>query len=95
VKLFNDPKLNCHGAQFIFTTHDANLLNLDILRRDQIWFAEKDREGASSLYPLSEFSVRSDYNIERGYLQGRFGAIPFLNESFVKDLEKLGCEQNG
>jgi AAA15 family ATPase/GTPase len=95
VRLFNDPKLNCRGAQFIFTTHDANLLSLDILRRDQIWFAEKDREGASSLYPLSEFSVRSDYNIQRGYLQGRFGAIPFLNESFVKDLERLGCEQNG
>jgi AAA15 family ATPase/GTPase len=95
VKLFNDPKLNCNGAQFIFTTHDANLLNLDILRRDQIWFAEKDREGASSLYPLSEFGIRSEYNIQRGYLQGRFGAIPFLNESFVKDLEKLGCEQNG
>jgi AAA15 family ATPase/GTPase len=92
VRLFNDPKANCNDAQFIFTTHEANLLNFDILRRDQIWFTEKDNEGATSLYPLSDFSIRSDYNIAKGYLQGRFGAIPFLNDSFLKDIERLACE---
>jgi hypothetical protein len=92
VRLFNDPKVNCNGAQFIFTTHEANLLDLDILRRDQIWFTEKDKEGATSLYPLSDFSVRSDYNVARGYLQGRFGAIPFLNDSLLKEIERLACE---
>jgi uncharacterized protein len=92
VKIFNDPKVNCHGAQFIFTTHDANLLSLEVLRRDQIWFTEKNREGATSLYPLTDFSVRNDYNIARGYLQGRFGAIPFFNEALFAELKGMPCE---
>jgi AAA15 family ATPase/GTPase len=54
------------------------LLDLDLMRRDGIWFAEKDKEGATHLYSLADFKVRNDLRIEKGYLQGRFGAIPFL-----------------
>ena len=71
--------------QFVFTTHDTNLLDLDLLRRDEIWFVEKDQNGASSLYSLAEFKVRDDLKIEKGYLNGRFGAIPFIG-----DLSRIG-----
>jgi AAA15 family ATPase/GTPase len=64
--------------QLIFTTHDTNLLDLDMLRWDEIWFVEKDKGGASNIYPLAEFKVRPDLNIEKGYLNGRFGALPFI-----------------
>ena len=65
-------------SQLIFTTHETTLLDLDLLRRDGIWFAEKDDKGASQLYSLTDFKVRKDLQIEKGYLHGRFGAIPFL-----------------
>ncbi|WP_020476391.1 AAA family ATPase [Zavarzinella formosa] len=82
VSLFNNPARNPHNAQLIFTTHDTNLLGTTIgdpaLRRDQVWLAEKDLEGASIVYPLTDFTPRKEENLERGYLQGRYGAIPFL-----------------
>ena len=66
-------------GQLIFTTHDAGLLDGDIFRNDEIWFAEKDRETQNThLYTLDEFKPRTDLNLEKGYLNGRFGAIPFL-----------------
>jgi AAA15 family ATPase/GTPase len=65
-------------SQLIFTTHESTLLDLDLMRRDGIWFVEKDKEGATHLHSLADFKVRSDLNIEKGYLTGRFGAIPFL-----------------
>ena len=66
-------------GQLIFTTHDAGLLDGDIFRNDEIWFAEKDRETQDThLYTLDEFKPRTDLNLEKGYLNGRFGAIPFL-----------------
>ena len=66
-------------GQLIFTTHDAGLLDGKIFRNDEIWFAEKDRETQSTnLYTLDEFKPRADLDIEKGYLNGRFGAIPFL-----------------
>jgi len=66
-------------GQLIFTTHESNLLDLDIFRQDEIWFVEKDRKtGGSQLYSLSEFKPRYDLDIRKGYLKGRFGAIPFL-----------------
>lgn len=70
----------CEGEhrQIIVTTHESNLLDLDLLRRDEIWFVEKDKEGATKLYSLSEFKVRKDLEIRKHYLQGRFGAVPFL-----------------
>lgn len=64
--------------QLIFTTHEENLLDLDLLRRDEIWFIEKDYYGASHMYSLEEFQPRYDKDIRKGYLQGRFGAIPVL-----------------
>jgi uncharacterized protein len=84
LRLFNGPKHNPKGAQLIFTTHDTNLLGNVLgepaLRRDQIWFTEKDQTGATKLYPLTDFHPRKEENLERGYLQGRYGAVPFLGE---------------
>jgi energy-coupling factor transporter ATP-binding protein EcfA2 len=76
VSLFNDPETNPQNAQLIFNTHDTNLLDTRILRRDQIWFTEKDEKGATHLYPLTDFRARKHENLERGYLQGRYGAVP-------------------
>jgi uncharacterized protein len=66
-------------GQLIFTTHESNLLDLDIFRQDEIWFAEKDKTtGGTQLYSLSDFKPRYDLDIRKGYLKGRFGAIPFM-----------------
>jgi uncharacterized protein len=70
-------------GQLIFTTHESNLLDQSMLRRDEIWFAEK-HEGATKLYPMSDFDIRLDLDIRKGYLNGRFGAVPFLGN--LKDL---------
>ena len=79
IKFFNDPEINKGNAQLIFNTHDTNLLSLNLFRRDQIWFAEKNSEkGTTDLYPLDDFSVRKAENIQKGYLNGRYGAIPRL-----------------
>jgi AAA15 family ATPase/GTPase len=64
--------------QLIVTTHESNLLDLDLFRRDEIWFAEKDHTGTSHLYSLADFNIRKDLEIRKHYFQGRFGAIPFL-----------------
>ena len=71
---------SCEGGQrqIIVTTHESNLLDLDLLRRDEIWFAEKNQSGATQLYSMTDFNVRKDLEISKHYLQGRFGAIPFL-----------------
>jgi hypothetical protein len=82
LKLFNDPRTNANNAQLVCTTHDTALLGTmagpTSLRRDQIWLTEKDDEGATRLYPVTDFKPRKAENLERGYLQGRYGAIPFL-----------------
>lgn len=78
VRLFNDPEQNRNNAQLVFVIQDTNLLDNQLLRRDQIWFVEKDRQGASYLYSLAEFKVRNDATYEKDYIQGRYGAIPFL-----------------
>lgn len=72
------------NGQLVFTSHESNLLDLDIFRQDEIWFTEKNTSGATNMYPLSEFHPRYDLNIRKGYLAGRFGAIPFLGN--LKDL---------
>lgn len=77
IQLFCDPSINKNGAQIIVTTHDTNLLKSKFLRRDQIWFCEKDIEGSSHLFALSEFRMRQNNNFESDYLDGRYGAIPF------------------
>ena len=75
-RIVNDKNMK---GQLIFTTHDAGLLDGKVFRNDEIWFAEKDRETQSThLYTLDEFKPRADLDLEKGYLNGRFGAIPFL-----------------
>lgn len=80
LKLFASPNTNSAGAQFIFSTHDTNLLSCAAIRRDEIWFAEKTAEGRTCIYPLSDFQTRKSDNLEKGYLQGRFGAVPFFGD---------------
>lgn len=75
--LFSSPVTNPKGAQMVATTHDINLLQSSMLRRDQVWFTEKDDEGATHLYPLTDIQTRKGDNIRKGYRQGRFGAIPY------------------
>jgi uncharacterized protein len=78
VSLFHSVESNPLGAQLIFTTHDTALLDTELFRRDQIWLTEKDDHQATRLYPLTDFSPRKGEAIERGYLAGRYGGIPFL-----------------
>jgi AAA15 family ATPase/GTPase len=86
VELFNSP--SNLAAQFIFATHDTNLLSPQLLRRDQICFVEKDKQGASHFYSLADFKgVRNDASYEKDYIAGRYGAIPFLGD-FQTLLEK-------
>lgn len=89
IKIFESPDQNKNRAQLIFNTHDTallgNLLPHPSLRRDQIWFVEKDEEGATKLYPLTDFKPRNLENLERGYLQGRYGAVPFIELTEVSE----------
>lgn len=80
VRLFNSSSTNPRGAQLIFNTHDTTLLRESGFRRDQLWFTEKDEMGATHLYPLTDFKPKANENLERGYLQGRYGAIPILGD---------------
>ena len=70
--------------QLIFTTHDSNLLDEDLLRRDEIWFLEKNKHGESDLYSLTEFKPRNDLKLNKGYLQGRFGGIPYIKSALTE-----------
>lgn len=81
VKLFHSKKYNPNNAQLLFSTHDTSLLNSELVRRDQVWFAEKNKFGESSYYSIADFKgIRSDIPIEKWYLSGRFGAIPVLSD---------------
>ncbi len=78
VKMFHDPELNKNGAQLIFVTHETSLLDQEIFRRDQVWFCEKENN-ATELFSLADFSVRKGAeNVEKFYLSGRYGAVPYL-----------------
>ena len=85
IKLFSSEKTNQHHAQLLFTTHDANLLSSHLLRRDQIWFTEKDKAESTDLYSLMHIVLpdgtkpRGDGNLERNYIKGRYGAVPYLS----------------
>ena len=80
IDLFRNRNFNANSAQLIVTTHETPLLSLDTFRRDQIYFTEKNaKTGVTDLYSLDEFSVRKKENIEKGYLLGRYGAIPYPN----------------
>lgn len=87
VEMFNQANDNPRHAQLIFTTHDTNLLSADLFRRDQIWFTEKDPTESTDLYPLlrahersdsMKHAPRSDSNYQRNYINGKYGAIPYL-----------------
>ncbi|MFI9009662.1 ATP/GTP-binding protein [Actinosynnema sp. NPDC053489] len=94
VALFNDPESNRGYGQLVFTTHDATLLHPpladEVLDRDEVWFVEKDREGASRLYPLSDFKPRREDNLERRYLAGQYGAVPHVYEEHFKTAVRDG-----
>jgi AAA15 family ATPase/GTPase len=79
VSLFNSAEHNPHNAQLIFNTHNTSLLNSDLFRRDQIWFVEKDRIGVSKLFSLSDFTARKGENFGNNYVNGKYGAVPYLN----------------
>ena len=82
IRTFLDPSCNPNGAQLVFTAHNPCLLENGLLRRDQIWFTEKDEKGATTLYPLSDFSPRKDERIATDYLVGRYSAIPVVPACF-------------
>lgn len=80
LSLFLNEETNPNGAQIVATTHDTNILCSGLLRRDQVWFAEKDSSGATNVYPLTDIKTRNTDNLEKGYLQGRFGAVPYFGD---------------
>lgn len=90
ITLFNSQETNPRNAQLIFATHDTNLLSSRFFRRDQLWFTEKNRYGATDLYSLAEFQVRNDASYDKDYVTGRYGAIPFL--SGLPDLFTDACD---
>lgn len=82
VRCFQSREANPNGAQLLFTAHNSYLLSRGILRRDQVWFAEKDG-GATRLYPLTDYEPRKGEALEQGYLAGRYGAVPVVPECFA------------
>lgn len=76
LRLFCSRETNQNGAQLLATTHNTTLMTSDVLRRDQLWFAEKSKDGNTEIYPLTDFRTRKDDNVELGYRQGRYGAVP-------------------
>ena len=80
IALFNDARTNPKGAQLLFTAHDTYLLSAGLFRRDQVWFTQKDNFGATELYSLAEYKVRSTSPFERDYLLGKYGATPLIGD---------------
>ena len=77
ISKFQSPETNPGHAQLIFTTHDTELLNMEIIRKDQVYFVDKDRQsGVSELFNLTEFQVRTNDNIRKAYMAGKYGAVP-------------------
>ena len=86
IMLYNNLEINKHGAQLIFTSHDLSTMNSEVFRRDEIWFVAKGNEQNSKLYSLVEFknpdgsSVRKDAKFDKQYLEGKYGADPYLKK---------------
>lgn len=80
---FHNDKSNKSNGQLIFTTHDTSLLDQELVRRDQVWFVEKDKINASHLYPLTDFKPRAGEALQKGYLNGRYGALPYTSEAHL------------
>lgn len=89
ISRFNNKDINIYDAQLVFTTHNTTLLKQDIFRRDQIWFTQKNEKQSTELYSLLEFKPRKDESIEKRYLSGRYGAIPYIDDSEFYGLPKL------
>ena len=99
ISLFRDEEQNPHGAQLLFTSHDAALLGRirgeEALKRDHIWFVDKDRQGRSTIYPLSDFKPRGDDNRARRYLTGRYGAVPDVDDELFQRVPTPVLESTG
>jgi AAA15 family ATPase/GTPase len=96
VSLFNSKTFNPNNAQLIFNTHDTNLLSTGLFRRDQIWFTQKDKYGATKLYSLADFKtdeVRKNEAFEDNYIRGKYGAVPFLGD--FEDIIQHSIPKNG
>lgn len=85
IRLFNSRTSNPHRAQLVIATHDTSVLSKDMFRRDQIWFTEKDKQANSHLFSLAEFKVRNDASFAKDYIQGLYGAIPFIRRDGMFD----------
>jgi AAA15 family ATPase/GTPase len=88
IKFIQHPKHKDSEAQLIFTTHDTTLLDPELLRRDQIWLTEKKEIGSSKLFPMSDFKPRQGEAMQKGYLAGRYGAIPIIEEFSLNGKQK-------
>ena len=78
IRVLQDRKLSSKEAQLIFTTHDTTLLDPELFRRDQIWFTEKDEHGSTRLYSMLDYKPRKGEAMQKGYLSGRYGALPII-----------------
>lgn len=85
LKLIFSETTNNKGAQLLFTTHNPLLLDTEVIRRDQVWFADKDDEGATHLYPLTDYKPRNKESLVRGYMAGRYGAVPFIPHGLLAE----------
>lgn len=81
LNLFHNSEANRRNAQLVFNIHDTTALDQNLMRRDQIWFVEKDTKNSTCLYPLSDYKPRKGEALQKGYLYGRYGALPIVDES--------------
>lgn len=91
INLFHNKEINISNAQLIYTTHDITNLNKETFRRDEIWFTEKDNDGVSEIYSLSDYKIdnvkiRNDATFNKDYLTGRYGAIPELKQFKLNEI---------
>lgn len=85
VDRFHDPEVNTKDAQLVFTTHDTSILSQDVFRRDQIWFCERNSRQETGVFPLTDFRPRRGLeNLERSYLAGRYGALPYIRPTTAR-----------
>lgn len=89
LRLFFSEEENTKNAQIIFTTHNPLILDTTLIRRDQVWFTDKDRAGRAHLYPLSDYKPRNNESLARGYLGGRYGAVPFIPNGLFGTEDKI------
>lgn len=92
LRLVFNSETNPKGAQILFSTHNPLLLDPTLLRRDQVWFTEKDGVGESHLYPLTDFHPRKDESWARGYMAGRYGGIPYIPQGLLGSPEEVEPE---